>query len=384
MITDNDNIETSISKECRMVIFSFFSGVGMLDLGFQDAGFEVISINEYEADFINAYRYARRNQIYPEPKYGYHNCDVKDFLELPLKYKTINYINKLRSEGQLVGFIGGPPCPDFSVGGKNKGRDGENGKLAKIFIDIIISYKPDFFLFENVKGLIKTARHKEYFCELKKTLKENGYLLSESLLNAIEFGVPQDRDRIILLGVNCQSILFQSVICVNNEFAFPWDLHKKYDIRSIKALEWPARNQYIQYSKRKFKYNVPIDLTVEYWFIQNNVYKHANRNDKFQVRDGMKKIETINEGDVSRKSFKRLHRWRYSPTAAYGNNEVHLHPYRSRRLSVAEAMAIQSLPGWFELPEELGLTAKFKMIGNGVPYLMAYAIALTIRDFFGI
>ncbi|MOA40776.1 Modification methylase HaeIII [compost metagenome] len=92
-------------------------------------------------------------------------------------------------------------------------------------------------------------------------------------------------------------------------------------------------------------------------------------------------METINEGYVSRKSFKRLHRWRYSPTVAYGNNEVHLHPYKSRRLSVAEALAIQSLPPEFIVDPELSLTDKFKTIGNGVPYVMSYAIAMCIKRF---
>ena len=92
-------------------------------------------------------------------------------------------------------------------------------------------------------------------------------------------------------------------------------------------------------------------------------------------------MQTIAEGDVSRKSFKRLHRWRYSPTAAYGNNEVHLHPYKIRRLSVAEAMAIQSLPDWFSLPPTITLSNKFKVIGNGVPFLMARAIARTLYVF---
>ena len=92
------------------------------------------------------------------------------------------------------------------------------------------------------------------------------------------------------------------------------------------------------------------------------------------------KMQTIPEGDVSGKSFKRLHRWRYSPTAAYGNNEVHLHPYRVRRLSVAESMAIQSIPDWFALPANMTLSNKFKVIGNGVPVLMATAIAQTLSE----
>ena len=105
---------------------------------------------------------------------------------------------------------------------------------------------------------------------------------------------------------------------------------------------------------------------------------HPNAQDVFRVKGGLAKIQTIAEGDVSRKSFKRLHRWRYSPTAAYGNNEVHLHPYQIRRISVAEAMAIQSLPKWFVLPPNMSLTHKFKTIGNGVPVLMARAIAKTL------
>ena len=82
-----------------------------------------------------------------------------------------------------------------------------------------------------------------------------------------------------------------------------------------------------------------------------------------------------------KKSYKRLHRWRYSPTAAYGNNEVHLHPYKPRRISAAEALAIQSLPKNFIIPEHISLSNMFKTIGNGVPYLAAKGLAETISVF---
>ena len=94
----------------------------------------------------------------------------------------------------------------------------------------------------------------------------------------------------------------------------------------------------------------------------------------------MEKYITIPEGESRGKSFKRLHRWRYSPTAAYGNNEVHLHPYLPRRISVAVALAIQSLPEWFELPQNISLPSKFKMVGNGVPYLLSYGIASELYE----
>ena len=76
-----------------------------------------------------------------------------------------------------------------------------------------------------------------------------------------------------------------------------------------------------------------------------------------------------------------MHRWRYSPTAAYGNNEVHIHPYKSRRISVAEALAIQSLPKEFEIPDGISLSDAFKTIGNGVPYMAALGIAHNIYDY---
>lgn len=120
---------------------------------------------------------------------------------------------------------------------------------------------------------------------------------------------------------------------------------------------------------------------MEYWFKKNNVTNHPNGRDHFIPRSGLVRMQTIDEGDVSKKSYKRLHRWRYSPTVAYGNNEVHLHPYKERRISAAEALALQSLPKNFELPPEMTLTDKFKTIGNGVPYLLSSGIAKTIFDF---
>ena len=120
-------------------------------------------------------------------------------------------------------------------------------------------------------------------------------------------------------------------------------------------------------------------LTVEYWFRKNKVYQHPNSNDVFKVKS-KEKFYNIPEGHSSGKSFKRLHRWRYSPTAAYGNNEVHLHPYYARRLSVSEVLAIQSVPERIDLPSDLPLSTKFKMVGNGVPYLLSYYIAKELFD----
>ena len=79
-----------------MKIFSFFAGVGMLDLGFQEAGYEVVFVNEYKQEFMNAYRYARRGRNYNQPVYGYHVTDINYFLNGIGEHNFQQYINNER------------------------------------------------------------------------------------------------------------------------------------------------------------------------------------------------------------------------------------------------------------------------------------------------
>jgi DNA (cytosine-5)-methyltransferase 1 len=146
-------------------------------------------------------------------------------------------------------------------------------------------------------------------------------------------------------------------------------------------MSWPRLEKFKEFSAKPKPINIPKELTVEYWFKKNNVEKHPNAKNYFIPRAGLEKFKVIDEGDDLKKSYKRLHRWRYSPTAAYGNNEVHLHPYKARRISAAEALAIQSLPKEFVIPQNVPLTDMFKTIGNGVPYLAANGLAKNIIDF---
>lgn len=364
-------------------IFSFFSGTGLLDLGFELERYNIVFVNEYEQTFLDGYIYARQGRRIAAPRYGYHQGDINQFLKGRPKTTLMTNIAQERARGNRVGFIGGPPCPDFSVGGKNLGKDGKNGVLAQSYVSLIIKCKPDFFVFENVKGLVKTAKHRAYFEELKNQLKKAGYVIADNVLNSLCFGVPQDRERVILVGLYKKSFVnIKNYITKEKTLDFPWMSNAIFDDHEeIKKFNWPTTKPFGIDQRYSMPRIIPAEyrkLTVEAWFRKNDVINHPNAQDVFRVKGGLAKIQTIAEGDVSRKSFKRLHRWRYSPTAAYGNNEVHLHPYQIRRISVAEAMAIQSLPKWFVLPPNMSLTHKFKTIGNGVPVLMARAIAKTL------
>lgn len=369
-------------------IFSFFSGSGFLDLGFELGGFDIKFVNEYEKSFMKSYKYSREKLKLSTPSYGYYEGDIADFLELKNHLLLKENINASKKVSDHIGFIGGPPCPDFSVGGKNRGREGDNGKLTATYIELICQQKPSFFLFENVKGLWKTKKHRQFYEEMKMKLHDNGYVTTERLTNSLEYGVAQHRERIILIGFRREVLNDIGYKIDENrvtlpEGLFPWHNHILYSMGEIKNYPWAMTNKFEIDSDLPFPTNVPKELTVEYWFNKNEVSNHPNAEQFFTPRAGLSKFLVIEEGDDSKKSYKRLHRWRYSPTAAYGNNEVHLHPYKARRLSVAEALAIQSLPKEFELPLDITLTDAFKTVGNGVPFLASYGIAQTILEFLG-
>jgi len=348
-------------------VFSFFSGIGFLDLGFEKNGFEVAYANEIFEPFAKGYIYAREKMKLPLPKFGVDVCSIDDLFSVANIKKLKGWIKSERTDN-LICFIGGPPCPDFSVGGKNKGQEGDNGRLSKSYVNLICQHLPDMFLFENVKGLWRTKKHRAFYEELKQDLSAKGYVLTERLINSIQFGAPQDRDRIILIGFR-KSVFANKEQVENFDKLFQWESQVKYKNRSAFEIKYPLSSSNKAYS----------ELTVEHWFNKNKVHTHPNQKHAFIPRAGLAKFKVILEGDVSRKSYKRLHRHRYSPTAAYGNNEVHIHPTEARRISAAEALAIQSLPKEYQLPQDMTLTNMFKAIGNGVPYLAASGLAKSIK-----
>lgn len=363
----------------KINIYSFFSGGGFLDLGFEHSNFNIVYVNEFDKDFMDIYKYSRENMNLKPPQYGYHNCDINELLNGKKKQELSNFIEKDKMDKNIVGFIGGPPCPDFSIAGKNKGIDGDNGRLTIIYKELIIQNRPDFFLLENVKGFWSTKKHRVEYERLKRSFKSNGYVLIDQLANSLEYGVPQFRERIFLLGI--QKDIFDNSINVHDfQTNFNWgNPTKSNNLEEIISIPWPETDIFSPDSILPKPTGIIDKLTVQHWFDKNQVTNHYNSEDYFKPYSD--KFTRVAEGDVKKKSFKRLHRWRYSPTAAYGNNEVHLHPYKARRLSVAEALAIQSLPREYIVQKDISLTKKFKLIGNGVPYLLSKGIAKEIYNY---
>ncbi|WP_421917988.1 DNA cytosine methyltransferase [Marinifilum sp.] len=368
-------------------IISLFSGGGFLDLGFINNGFKIERAHEIHEPFIDAYNaslnsyFEKSENFFVKSKISFHN-PITQAADL----SSANIQNELRNEFHgISGIIGGPPCQDFSIGGSNLGMDGERGKLIFAYSNIVNKVRPSFIFFENVEGLIKTRRHKIGFDSLLRRLKSYGYCVWYKVLNSLEYGIPQDRPRIALVGFKREIVEILEANGYRRKirddyysdqlvFRFP-----KGNLIEPKSLIWPK--------KWKFGSDIIEDeielIPKEYrcLFVEE-VFKSIknddpNQNEHFIPKSN--KFQFIEEGDTNRKSFKRLHRYRFSPTVAYGNNEVHLHPTLPRRLSVREALRLQSVPDEYVLPSSVPLTHKFKLIGNGVPVRKAELIAREIR-----
>lgn len=156
-----------------------FSGCGGLDLGFEQAGFDVIWANDINPIVYDTYKYNHPNT---------YLCK-KDMREL-----NMSEIPK------CDGFIGGPPCQSWSEGGKQLGLLDERGKLFLTYIKIIRSKQPKFFVIENVKGILND-KHFQTFMAMLEELKSAGYIVHYSLMNTMFYHIPQERYRVIIVGI---------------------------------------------------------------------------------------------------------------------------------------------------------------------------------------
>ncbi len=161
-----------------MKVASFFAGCGGLDLGFCQAGFDVVWANEFEP-------HCRATYIRNYPNTEFVLGDIRK-----INPNTIP---------DCDGFIGGPPCQSWSVGGKQKGLDDERGQLFLKYIELIQAKQPKFFVIENVKGMLN-AKFREVFEDFVNRLDSAGYDVQWTLLDAVYYRIPQNRERVFIVG----------------------------------------------------------------------------------------------------------------------------------------------------------------------------------------
>lgn len=329
-----------------MDVVSFFAGCGGLDLGFEQAGFRVVWANEFEPHCRTTYI---RN--HPNTEFVLGDICKIDPDMIP----------------DCDGFIGGPPCQSWSVGGKQKGLDDTRGQLFLKYIELINAKKPKFFVIENVKGMLDD-KFKNVFEDFVNRLNSAGYDVKWALLNAVNFRIPQNRERIFFVGFRKE---------LNITFTFPIpscdvSITLEQAIGDIKEepnhfSSGKMKDSDIRHDKNNQYPNHDV-LTSKF----GSFYYRGNRR-----RGWQQPSFTIN----ATAEFAPLHP--SSPKMIYYGHENwnfqkdKLEEYR--RLSVRECARIQTFPDTFIFEYE-NIKDAYKMIGNAVPPRMGKEIAKSIYN----
>ena len=307
-----------------MKVVSLFSGAGGLDLGFKMAGHHIIWANDIYEDAVETYKKNIGNHIV---------C------------KDINLINEHDiSDCDIV--IGGFPCQGFSVANTKRNIEDTRNQLYKQLIRVISAKKPKFFLAENVKGITNLAKG-EVFKMIIDDFTNIGYRVKYQILNAADFGVPQSRLRVIIIGVRND---------IDWEYVYPNPTHTKNG--NDKQNKWISVSEALN--------NIPNPDE------PNNLLNHTYSKYKLNINGYI--------------GHRLLDPNKPAPTVtARGDNKggvvIHPHPNGKRRMSCRELALIQSFPIDYEF---IGNNSSvYRQIGNAVPPLLGYAVANVFNQYKG-
>ncbi|SOE20867.1 DNA (cytosine-5)-methyltransferase 1 [Spirosomataceae bacterium TFI 002] len=406
-----------------------FAGAGGLSEGFIQAGFEPIAHVEIEKSACNTlrtravYHYLKTNKKYNtyisylkgeitrEQLYKSIPNEVMDsIINLPIgeeNNKNIQkQIDKCLGNKKVDIIIGGPPCQAYSLVGRSRSKTKMEGDprnyLFVQYAAYLEIYQPKMFVFENVLGL-KSAKKGHYLEEMEKLFNEKGYRIKLFTLEATNFGVLQNRKRVVILGwkknrkvniPNLEEIIVESNYLVQ-------DLLK--DLPVIKAGE--GADRFLKYKTETTEYLKSHALRNGIDILTQHIARPHRDQDKeiykIAVQKWEKKQERLNYNDLPERL--KTHRNRTSffdrfkvvaadlpfsqTVVAHISKDGHyyIHPdgKQNRSISVREAARLQSFPDdyYFEGEKEgANRTAAFKQIGNAVPPLMAKAIAVKIKE----
>ncbi len=307
----NRKLKPWIDTDLNKVVIDLFAGCGGLSLGFEANGFKTIG---YEMD-------EQASKTYNKNLIG--EC-LNEKLEVETKYPKADIV------------IGGPPCQPFSVGGKQLGlKDSRDG--FPIFLAAIKQLNPEVLLFENVRGML--YKNNWYLKEVIEELECLGYFINYALLNAVDYKVPQNRERVIVIGskqkINLPRKVNEKVTAGQalGKLAFQFDEDSKFFTESM--------DRYVSNYEKASKCINPRDL-----YLDRPARTLTCRNLAGATGD--------------------MHR-------------VKLKDGRRRRITVREAARLQSFPDWFEFSGTE--TNQYNQIGNAVAPNFAFHIALNIKNY---
>lgn len=320
-------------KNSKIKVISLFCGAGGMDVGFHQAGFETCLAIDHWPDAVDTFNHNSKAPV----------ACVRDLANLTPR----EFLSLIPAGEEPVGIIGGPPCQGFSRGNVGSDPNDPRNLLPFRYASLLSAarkrFNLHFFVFENVTGLLD-AKHLPRFHKIVEEFRKAGFRLFVKRLDASNFSVPQKRHRLFIVGLN--EDLYPDV-----DFEFPEDKQKLRVVADVmKGL--PSATLFDRTLDRE---SIPF---------HPNHWTMVPRSKRF-----------ANEASVSAsgRSFRRLSWDKPSPTVAYGNREIHVHPDGQRRLTIYEAMLLQGFDPKFEI---LGsLSSQVTQISNAVPPPLARAIA---------
>lgn len=324
-----------------MQLISLFSGAGGLDLGFHKAGFTTIIANEYDAKICPTFR---------------SNFPTTNLIE-----GDIRKINENEFPLGITGIIGGPPCQSWSEGGSLKGIEDERGQLFYEYIRILKKTQPYFFVAENVSGML-AARHTSAVREFMHLFDKAGYDVQFKLLNANDYDVPEDRERVFYIG-------FRKDLKVT-DFKYPVpSLYKP----TLKDSIWDLKDNAIP-ALEKNKTNG------DKCIIPNHEYFIGSFSPIFMSRN---RVRSWDEPGFTVQASGRqcqLHPQAPKMIKIEQNKQIFVPGKENlyRRMTVREVARIQTFPDDFKFIYK-DVNIGYKMVGNAVPVNLAYHIAKEIK-----
>ncbi len=327
-----------------MKVASFFAGCGGLDLGFEQAGYKIVWANEFDSDIYATYELNHPNTMLCKKS-------IKDVLATDIP--------------NCDGFIGGPPCQAWSEAGKGLGLNDERGQVFLDYIRLIKDKQPKFFLIENVKGLI-SEEHIKAFDGFISTLHKAGYNIRYQLLDAIDFLVPQNRERVFIVGVR------NDIKC---QYKFPNGTNNKHlTLRdAISDIEC-VPNIYTKNSK------ITTENIQENTLCNHDVYI-GPYSERYMARN---RVRAWNEPSFTIPASAAnvpLHPQAPKMTYISYNKRMFMKGQEKlyRRLSIRECARIQTFPDHFRFVYQY-INNGYKMVGNAVPPRLAKALAISLLN----
>ena len=310
-------------QQNTLTVVSLFAGVGGLDLGFKNAGFDVIWANDSNKKLKETYKYNHKNT-----KFVIKKIQDLEISEIP--------------EADVI--IGGPPCQSWSLAGNMCGIDDERGQVFYNYINLVEKKQPKAFVVENVKGLI-SRKHIQEFEKIIKTFEKVGYTVNYKLLNAKNYGVCQNRERVFIIGLRKD---------LNLHFTFPKVTHESSYV-TLKETIGDLVEEPGEYYKGSY----------------SSIFMSRNRkkdwNDiSFTIQAGARQIPLHPDSPEMIKIEK--------DKRVFAKTQCH----KLRRLSIKECARIQGFDDNFNFIAN-NISDKYSMIGNAVPVLLAHKIAEELK-----